>query len=356
MELINLLSSAAVSEKSGGAPTESANAQKIVTVTPVSSSSTYRYTAHDHPTLHALEQTAASSGSPKAGDRFLPGTLNMTRTQALQQCFTDPQYYSEHFDRNNFCTLSHQHKLMYLHIPKSGSSTSRDVVNTKLAGVDNQHCLTKTPQWKEYNKVSIVREPTNRFGASYDEMFARTLSHKHVIPAQFRAFSEGLADYKSYEAIFGTREVTDRFELWAALWDGRRVFDNHIRLQVPVLSSQDSGLAHPLAYVGYISEMKAAWEAIGKLVGKEIDEKDVIRGRSFPRRFNETLVSAKTWRKICQHVAQDYCCLNFPLPAPCLEVGIPDAERTYCKWTQRPELAAQNDRASDLFIEAVRPV
>eukprot|EP00854_Cymbomonas_tetramitiformis_P004968 gene4968-6054_t len=242
----------------------------------------------------------------------------MTRTQALQQCFTDPQYYSEHFDRNNFCTLSHQHKLMYLHIPKSGSSTSRDVVNTKLAGVDNQHCLTKTPQWKEYNKVSIVREPTNRFGKSH--------------------------------------EVTDRFELWAALWDGRRVFDNHIRLQVPVLSSQDSGLAHPLAYVGYISEMKAAWEAIGKLVGKEIDEKDVIRGRSFPRRFNETLVSAKTWRKICQHVAQDYCCLNFPLPAPCLEVGIPDAERTYCKWTQRPELAAQNDRASDLFIEASRSV
>lgn len=41
-------------------------------------------------------------------------------------------------------------------------------------------CFGCTAAWQ----VSIVREPTSRFYAGYDEWFARRLSHKHTIPEE----------------------------------------------------------------------------------------------------------------------------------------------------------------------------
>jgi hypothetical protein len=58
-------------------------------------------------------------------------------------------------------------------------------------GKDNQRCVpTDTGRWASYKKVAVVREPTDRFYAGYDEWFARRLSQKDTIPSNVRAVSE----------------------------------------------------------------------------------------------------------------------------------------------------------------------
>jgi hypothetical protein len=65
-------------------------------------------------------------------------------------------------------------------------------------GEDNQRCVpTDTQRWPSYKKVAVVREPTDRFYAGYDEWFARRLSKKHTIPSNVRAVSEVRDDFSS---------------------------------------------------------------------------------------------------------------------------------------------------------------
>lgn len=74
---------------------------------------------------------------------------------------------------------------------RSGSSTGRHAMLDIFKGTDNQKCLpTDEARWASYKKVAVVREPTDRFYAGYDEWFARRLSSQHTVPAAAQAAME----------------------------------------------------------------------------------------------------------------------------------------------------------------------
>jgi len=291
---------------------------------------------------------------------FVPGTLDLPRAQVLQRCYTDPSLYAKHFNKagqhmgEGFCAKSERHKLMYFHIPKAGSSTSRHAMLDLFDAHDNAHCRPQDNDWAECQKVSIVREPTSRFYAGYDEWFARRLSHKHTIPEEVREVSEGIPEYKAYEKLFLSPELTRRFEAFVNKWDARNAFDDHIRMQTPTLSNWRNGIAYPMNYLGTVSNMNESWSDIGQLVGRPVQASEVQRGRSFPRRFNTSAVADVVRRRICQILALDYCCLNFPLPEVCAHESLEPEDRVMCKWVHRPEVAVHHlNMNSSWFIEPV---
>lgn len=49
--------------------------------------------------------------------------------------------------------------------------------------------------------------------------------------------SEGIPEYKAYEKLFLSPELTRRFEAFVNKWDARNAFDDHIRMQTPTLSN-----------------------------------------------------------------------------------------------------------------------
>lgn len=48
---------------------------------------------------------------------------------------------------------------------------------------------------------------------------------------------QGIPDYKAYEALFLSPELTRRYETFVEQWDGLDAFDDHIRMQAPTLSN-----------------------------------------------------------------------------------------------------------------------
>ena len=58
------------------------------------------------------------------------------------------------------------------------------------------------------------------------------------IPDWLVTIWDGFPTYKTYAKYFNTAETLRRFEAFANLWDGRTVFDDHLRLQAPILADQ----------------------------------------------------------------------------------------------------------------------
>jgi len=162
--------------------------------------------------------------------------------QVFRKCFVSPTYYKEHFygRGHQICAKSAQDKLMYLNIPKSGSSSSRTIFAKGFGAQDNQQCSPSHADWPAYKKVAVVRDPLTRFYAGYDEAFARVLTELNQGQKPVEDWMEmvwrGIANYKEYEKVFDTPETVRRFEAFVQLWDGRTVVNDHIRLQSPVLA------------------------------------------------------------------------------------------------------------------------
>lgn len=287
---------------------------------------------------------------------FEPGSLKLPRAEVFKQCFVSPSYYKEHFNHNdNLCAISTPHKLFYYHIPKSGSSTSREVFVKGFSGKDYQHCPLKHQGYSSHKKVAIVRDPISRFYAGYDEAFARVLNSLQAghdpIPDWLVTIWDGFPTYKEYEKNFNTAETLRRFEAFANLWDGRTVFDDHIRLQAPILADQNTGLPFDMDYLGEVHDMVNSWNGIGALVGQSVDtELSSIRGRTYPRRFNTKDVSDLTLQRVCRLAAIDFCCLNFPLPPACLPANTPPGNQVYCQWIQKKRLTKDD---SQWFIQPI---
>jgi len=124
-----------------------------------------------------------------------------------------------------------------------------------------------------------------------------------------------------------TREngtLAERFERFAREWDGRDAYNLHLALQVPMLSSSGTGLPLNVTHIYNVADSDGGWKSIaerylGRDAAKAISQEKgrVIEGRSFPRRFDSSMISAETKRRICELSLLDYCCLNLPLPSVC---------------------------------------
>ena len=110
--------------------------------------------------------------------RYKPGTLDISHAEAVQHCYINTTHYAGHIaDKpQSLVSLSHTYKLIYRNIPKSSSSSARHAMQDFLEGDDNRMKHDKMEELvheKNYNMVSFVREPMNRFYSSYDEAFFR---------------------------------------------------------------------------------------------------------------------------------------------------------------------------------------
>lgn len=180
-----------------------------------------------------------------------------------------------------------------------------------------------------------MRNPTSRFYASYDEMFARRLNNGWKrVPKNLAAFSKPFNGwtYEKYSALFETKKgvelLTDTFELFVKDFTGYP-FDEHLTLQVPPIS-YSNGFTIPFDFIINTKDMNHMFDIIAERVNAPKPE--VIRGRSYPRRFNTSRLSKETMLKICHLSLIDYCCLNYELPPECVSDWIPEGKRPSCEW------------------------
>lgn len=118
--------------------------------------------------------------SPPLRLRFLPGTLNMEREETLRHCYADPTIYTKHFPQSEkqVTSISDNLQLIFIMIPKSGSSTGRWIMDNVLDASDHPMSalgkeLTKGEKYANYTVLTFVRDPLNRFYSSYDEAYLR---------------------------------------------------------------------------------------------------------------------------------------------------------------------------------------
>lgn len=214
------------------------------------------------------------------------------------------------------------------------------------------------------NVIAFVREPLSRFFSQYDETYVRTSpwnkmqnsyyidpeTNKAKEPHPFPYLYENLHVYHDYEDVFcppsarnsrrdciyrqsqenGT--LASRLERFVQDYDGRSPYDIHLALQVPMLSDGSNGRPLYITELYNTTNAEGDWNAIAKrYLGEKAEFQNaknnklagtkesggVIQGRSYPRRFDQSLVGEEAQRRICVLALLDYCCLNFPLPSVC---------------------------------------
>ena len=88
------------------------------------------------------------------------------------------------------------------------------------------------------------------------------------------------------------------------------------------MSNSKTGRFIHLDEVYSVADTTKAWERIAESHGlnlsdpipmdntmRKSDRTGVIRGRSYPRRFDKSRISDETKQRICEHVLIDYCCI-----------------------------------------------
>lgn len=140
----------------------------------------------DTNTQHSSQFVYQEGVSPlSASLEFSPGSLSLTHAQTLQFCFADPKIYGNHFqggrgDGSNVpVSYSDIHKLAYVMLPKSGSSTARHTLKNEFQAREGSKSL-QHDSFKEggnmrgWEVMSFVRDPLSRFFSQYDEAYVRT--------------------------------------------------------------------------------------------------------------------------------------------------------------------------------------
>lgn len=260
---------------------------------------------------------------------FEPGSLPMSRIQALSQCFVNPAIYKRHLTSQQ-CPVSQEYKVLYYQIPKSASSSSREIMQKDLHAKE-ENTIQCDKYGNDWLRISFVREPLNRFWSSYEEMIARNLDQRINIPEKFRGFVSDLPNYKAYEALFTQPEaLVKHCHRFVDDWDGLTVFDNHLTLQAPLLVHPSTGLARNISYLGEVPLVQESWDQLAELFGTPT--LTAIKGRSYPRRMDIKFVDEDHTNRICQLSAIDYCCLNYKLPKECKNSGVK------CMWNENGKI------------------
>jgi len=275
-------------------------------------------------------------------DYFLPGSLNLSRTGVLHKCYVPA---SVKLPAGQGCSRSDKYKIIFHMTPKSGSSTGRHVIKNDFGGVDHfsdSACRAPSgPDHDHWIEVAVLRNPSTRAFASYEEMFVRRLGSPEMIPVNSRAFMEPFRGwlYPNYSALFdtveGVRKLNDAYEQFMRDWDGK-AFDMHLESQVAYNMRRRPGVSnrHSSDHLRFVFDTHSMEESFHQLADMvHLGKKPrVIRGRAYPRRLNVSNVSDEAFQAMCRRYRDDFCCLNYPLPKQCLR-NVPTGRRVRCKWT-----------------------
>ncbi len=99
-----------------------------------------------------------------------------------------------------------------------------------------------------------------------------------------------------------------------------------------------TGEPFPFTAIYNSTDAERGWQEIAKQRGVVIPNGEMTHGRKITRRFNVSMVSDATKRKICRIMALDYCCLNIALPRECSDgVNYDDGEVVYCSVERRDD-------------------
>mmetsp|Transcript_9908 Transcript_9908/g.21386 ORF Transcript_9908/g.21386 Transcript_9908/m.21386 type:complete len:254 (+) Transcript_9908:347-1108(+) len=124
--------------------------------------------------------------SPKAPLHFKPGTLTLSHANTLAFCYADPQVYRGHLQQGGGrdgssvrVSYSDKHKLVYVMLPKSGSSTARYHLKNDFDASETHKSLQhlsfeKNGDMYGVEVMTFVRDPLTRFYSQYEEAFVRT--------------------------------------------------------------------------------------------------------------------------------------------------------------------------------------
>ena len=308
--------------------------------------------------------------------KFVPGTLQLEAIETLGYCYTDVDVYQKHFRVGHTASWSHKHQMVYLLVPKSGSSTGRSMMKTRFDATEEKeipHSNFGREDFSNYTFFTFVRDPLSRFFSSYDETFSRSGPWRtnwnrtsHPVPYYLHA---GMKTYEDYERIYcppetrldikQRRECHDRptmengtlaarLERFVKEWDGLSPLDEHLKLQVPILSDRQSGLSFHIDEIYNTTAGKEGWEHLAYVKNVNLSipiqikrggeaNVGVIGARSAPRRFDVKRIGDETKQRICELALIDYCCLNLPLPPPC--------ENLYCKLNYGEEDEKRNNKS-----------
>ena len=202
-----------------------------------------------------------------------------------------------------------------------------------------------------YQVLSFIRDPLDRFYSSYDEAYFRKGPwfgegrlvknrpgerkgyHKNKYKLEpYPYLYEGMKTYDDYRDKFCDKgsdkdcktadtiddgDLTRRFEQFVHDYNGLNPFDVHLSLQVPFLVHAETGVPFPVSKLYNASTAENDWMNIANAHGVQLPDDGLIHGRRSPRRFNMSLVTDETKRKICEISMLDYCCLNLDLPDVC---------------------------------------
>jgi len=293
--------------------------------------------------------------------RFQPGQINLTQAEVLRYCYANPEIYARHFPSSDrqVTSISDKYKIVYLLLPKGGSSTGRWIMEHALDG----HNAPLHPagndlhkRYGDYTVLTFVREPLQRFYSQYDEAFIRYapwVKGREFFIHPYAFIYENMTSQIDYQNVFcppdllpshirertvrginhwctvkqQTKEngtLAMRFEQFVERYNGLEPYDIHLHLQVPHISNKYTGRPRRVdeIYSTDANNTIKNWESIVTWYGKSLPEDGVYNARSKPRRFKTSLVSTRTKQKICRISAIDYCCLNIELPTECKDIGI----------------------------------
>lgn len=155
--------------------------------------------------------------------RFQPGKINLAQPDTLRYCYADPNIYTSHFPSSDrqVTSVSDTYELVYLMIPKSGSSTGRWIMERVLDAHDIGMNPAGNELFKDYSNFTViifVRDPLSRFYSQYDEVFLRygpwmkrregrawkgLKNFQHPYPYLY----ENMTAWEDYEFTFCPREL-----------------------------------------------------------------------------------------------------------------------------------------------------
>jgi len=277
--------------------------------------------------------------------RFHPGTLNITSFETFQYCYCNPNVYKDHLTKFNKISVSAQYQLVYVMVPKSGSSTARltmkHVFNATevKANTDRMQGLHHNKD-KNFTVFTFVRDPLSRFFSGYDEAFWRSapwskLERKHhSVSYLHEGINSNQEYYKLYcppairkelkikdcNQTYENGTLAERLEHFVSEYDGLSPFNGHLEFQVPKLSNQKTGRPYHLDKIYNTAASEEGWKTLVKNHHASLLRNDNNPNKhtySNFRKFDIHQISNATKQRICELAMIDYCCLNLPLPPPC---------------------------------------
>ena len=273
----------------------------------------------------------------RAGDVFVPGSLNMTRVETYQKCYGDKVLYKHHRG-STLKFVSEKHKLVYFQIGKAGSSQIRKMLDDSFGNIlkystcNNLQKRNATTRFNKdvFHKFTVSREPSSRFVSAFSEMMRRWLFGRTRAP-RTKELKDFLRVYnKTYlkEDEDGHHAV-DAFETFVTNhYDGYTIPDDHLRLQIFRLLNPNDCLR-----LNVIHDLEDLDDVVYELLTEhgldtQKEQKNQQgRARQSKLHLNISMVSVEVQQKVCQLSALDYCCLNYRLPRECEGV-------ISCRWRE----------------------